>query len=194
VKIVVGLGNPGDQYRNTRHNLGFAVLDHYAQKHQDKELSWENDKGSKSEVLKIGETWLVKPLTFMNNSGLSVSQIVNYYKINPEDLIVVYDELDLPLGKIKVRSGGSAAGHHGVESIIDKLGTDKFIRVRLGVGNLRSQSAERRKGQAFDANHFVLEGFMPGERSKVKHMVKQAIGALDTLLSEGLEKAQTQFN
>lgn len=136
---------------------------------------------------------LAKPQTFMNKSGIAVKLLTTYYKLPTTNLIVIHDELDLPLGKIKVRLGGAAAGHHGVESIIASLGTDKFIRVRLGIGNLRTQSAER-KGQTLSAEKFVLEPFLHSEKSQVKHMIKQAIKVLDLLLEKGLEAAQTQFN
>lgn len=194
MKLIIGLGNPGDKYTKVRHNLGFLVLDEYAKMYVKSEIAWEGNTKLKSQILKLDQTlWLVKPQTFMNNSGMAVSELVNYYKVVPEDIIIVHDELDLPLGKIKVRIGGAAAGHHGVESVIDKLGTDQFIRVRLGIGNLRSMSGER-KGTHFNAEHYILEPFMPNERSKVKHMVKQAVSAIETLLEKGLESAQNQYN
>ncbi len=193
MKIIVGLGNPGEKYKNTRHNLGFLSLDHFAEKHLGPKITWQISKRFKSQIIELGEVILVKPQTFMNNSGEAVSKIVNFYKVKEEDLIIVYDELDLPLGKIKVRFGGAGAGHHGIESIITALDSDKFVRIRLGIGNLRSQSSERGK-QHFSAEHFVIESFMPGERSKVKHMIKQGLTALDLVVSKGLGFAQTQFN
>ncbi len=191
MKLIVGLGNPGEQYIGTRHNLGFLVLDEYARKHI--EPNWENDKKAKSEIIKHKDIILARPQTYMNNSGQAVAKLVSYYKIKPEDLVVIHDELDLVLGKIKMRLGGAAAGHHGVESIINALGTDKFIRIRLGIGNLRSQSAER-GGQHFNVDHFVVEPFVPQEKSKVKSMLKQTVKAIDLLLEKGLDKAQNQFN
>lgn len=195
MKLIVGLGNPGDKYAGTRHNLGFDVIDELAKKMENGQ--WTMDKKFKSEIFNCQfsnvNCILVKPQTYMNHSGMAVSLIANYYKIAPEDIVVVYDELDLHLGKIKVRLGGAAAGHHGVESIIEALGTDKFIRIRLGIGNLRTKSAEH-KGQTVSAEKFVLESFMPNEKSKVKHMIKQALKALEILLSKGLDEAQNQFN
>ncbi|TSC66081.1 MAG: peptidyl-tRNA hydrolase, PTH1 family, partial [Microgenomates group bacterium Gr01-1014_80] len=113
--------------------------------------------------------------------------------VKSEDIIVIHDDLDLMLGKIKVRKGGAAGGHHGVESIIEALGTDQFVRIRLGIGNQKSHSGEHERVH-FNAEHFVLEPFMPNERSKVKHMVKQATEALELLLDKGLDVAQSQFN
>lgn len=186
MKLIVGLGNPGEKYQSVRHNLGFMVLDELAS-------NWEDNKKCKALVVKTNDLIFAKPLTYMNNSGLAVKLLTTYYNLQPTNLIVVHDDLDLPLGKIKVRLGGAGAGHHGVESIIAALGTDKFIRVRLGIGNLRTQSSEHKKAHV-DTNKFVLEPFMHSEKSKVKHMIKQAVKALDILIKEGLEKAQNQFN
>lgn len=191
MKLIVGLGNPENKYAGTRHNLGFDILDELTKKFNL--VDWNLEKKFKAEIIKTDELILVKPQTYMNLSGMAVNLIASFYKIAPEDIIVVYDELDLPLGKIKVRLGGAAAGHHGVESIIKSLGTDKFIRVRLGIGNLRTKSAEH-KGQSVSAEKFVLEPFMHSEKAQVKHMIKQALKALSLLLEKGLEKAQTQFN
>lgn len=189
--LIVGLGNPEDHYAKTRHNLGFEVLDKYVKKTGDE--TWSLDNKFKAEVIKRGDLMFAKPLTFMNKSGMAVKLLTTYYKIPTTDLIIIHDELDLPLGKIKVRLGGAAAGHHGVESIISSLNTDKFIRVRLGIGNLRTKSGEH-KGQTISAEKFVLDPFKHSERSQVKHMIKQTLKALDLLLDKGLDYAQNQFN
>lgn len=191
MRLVVGLGNPGEKYQNVRHNLGFFALDEYVKKMDSG--SWIMDSKFKAEIIKNEDLIFAKPQTYMNNSGLAVKLLATYYKIPTTDVIVVYDELDLPLGKIKVRMGGAAAGHHGVESIISALGTDQFIRVRLGIGNLKTQSAEH-KATHVSAEKFVLDSFIHSEKSQVKHMIKQAIKALDELLEKGLEYAQNQFN
>jgi peptidyl-tRNA hydrolase, PTH1 family len=191
MKLIVGLGNPEERYSGTRHNLGFDILDELTRKLNLKE--WSKEDKFKSEVIKTEQLMLVKPQTFMNKSGIAVKLLSDYFKVLPEDIVIIHDELDLPLGKIKVRIGGAAAGHHGVESIIEALNDDKFIRVRLGIGNLRTQSSEH-KGQTLSAEKFVLEPFMHKEKSAVKHMTKQALKALDILIEDGLEKAQNQFN
>lgn len=195
MKLIVGLGNPGEKYIGVRHNLGFMVVDELAKSFDNGQ--WTFDKNLKSEILNSQisnvKCVLVKPQTYMNNSGLAVKLLTTRYLLPATDLIVIHDELDLPLGKIKVRMGGAAAGHHGVESVTAELGTDKFIRVRLGIGNLRTQSGEH-KGQHISAEKFVLEPFIHSEKSKVKHMLKAAVKALEILLEKGLEKAQNQFN
>jgi len=197
MKLIVGLGNPGDKYAGVRHNLGFMVVDELGKRGKGKGESWKYEEKFKSEILDFTlnalRLTLVKPQTYMNNSGMAVQALVDYFKIAPEDVIIIHDELDLPLGKIKVRIGGAGAGHHGIESIIKILGTDKFIRVRLGIGNLKTQSSEH-KGASVSAEKFVLEPFIRSETGSVKHMIKQALKALDELLDKGLEYAQNQFN
>jgi peptidyl-tRNA hydrolase, PTH1 family len=144
MKLIVGLGNPGEKYENTRHNVGFMVLEHLLKNLEPVNKSnWATDKKLKSEIFSLeyktkkGESEkiiLAKPLTYMNNSGLAISLIMSYYKIKPIDVWVVHDELDLPLGFIKIRFGGGAAGHHGIESIMEIIKTDKFWRFRMGIG------------------------------------------------------------
>ena len=182
MKLIVGLGNPGDKFIGVRHNLGFEVVEELVKKMDDGK--WKIEEKFKSEIIKTPHLIFAKPQTYMNNSGLAVRQLVDYYKIPTTEVIVIHDDLDLPLGKIKVRLGGAAAGHHGVESIIKELGTDQFIRVRLGIGDSKTNSAE----------HYVLAPFPPNEKSKVKHLLKQAIQAIDILLKDGLAQAQNQFN
>lgn len=193
MKLIVGLGNPGEKYTGVRHNLGFEVVDELVNRLQGAGDSWKYNEKFKAEIIKVGDLILARPQTYMNNSGLAVKLLATYYKILTTDIIVIHDELDLPLGKIKVRLGGAAAGHHGVESVINSLGSDQFIRVRLGIGNLKTQSAEHKKVHV-SAEKFVLEAFMPKEHTKVKHMIQQASKALEILLEKGLDVAQNQYN
>lgn len=189
MKLLIGLGNPGEQYKGSRHNLGFEVVDEIL-RHLGG--SWSLEKKLKSEVAKVGELILVKPQTYMNNSGMATQLVADYYKVLPEDIIIIHDDLDLLLGKLKVRVGGAAGGHHGVESVIEAIG-DEFIRVRLGIGNDRSHSGEHNR-VSFNAEHFVLETFLPKEKSKVKSMLKQAREAIETVLEKGIDVAQNQYN
>lgn len=191
MKLLVGLGNPGEKYEGTRHNLGFQFLDDL--RHKLNAGEWSPSDKFKAEVLKALDLYLVRPLTYMNNSGMAVAHIADYYKIAPEDIVIIHDDMDLPLGSIKIRRGGAAAGHHGVESIIDKLGSDNFVRIRMGVGNWKTQSSEH-GGNSLNAEHYVLEEFLPNEKSRVKQMLKHAIQALERYLEDGLEAAQSQFN
>lgn len=203
--LIVGLGNPEDKYDGTRHNLGFEVMDHLAHKlgssSQGLGSSWEREDKFKSEILRANYTLstkpysliLVKPQTYMNLSGLAVSSLAKFYKISPENIIVIHDDLDLVLGKIKVRLGGGAAGHHGVESVIKSLGTDKFLRIRLGIGNTAGFLGEHKR-VSFEAEKFVMEPFSAKEKSKVKSMTKLAIQAVEAILEKGTEVAQNQYN
>ncbi len=191
MKLIVGLGNPGEKYIGTRHNLGFDVLDELTRKLNL--VDWVKEDKFKSELIKVPELLLVKPQIYVNNSGMAVKSLASYYKIPISNIIVVHDELDLPLGKIKIRLGGAAAGHHGVESIINTLSTDQFIRIRLGIGTLQTQSSEHKR-RALNAEKFVLEPFTHSEKPQIKHIIKQAIKALDLLLEKGLKQAQNQFN
>lgn len=205
MKLIVGLGNPEEQYAGTRHNLGFEVLDALVHrlnsKNEGSPLEWENSEKFKSLILKSSYTLdaklstliLAKPQTSMNNSGLAVSRVAQFYKIPSEDIIVIHDELDLLLGKMKVRLGGGVGGHHGLESILSSLGTDKFIRVRLGIGNTDGFLGEHKR-VSFSAEKFVMEGFLEKERSKVKSLTKHAIQAIEIILEKGIDKAQNQFN
>ncbi|MBU3957422.1 aminoacyl-tRNA hydrolase [Patescibacteria group bacterium] len=209
MKLIVGLGNPGKKYQNSRHNLGFEVVDALAHKllvHSSRQgrgsprAAWFMDKKFKSEILEINKLpttnsklLLALPATYMNNSGLAVKLLVDFYKIPLSDLIIIHDDLDLNLGKIKIRQGGSGAGHHGVESIIKSLEGDEFIRVKLGIATPSLQSSER-GGQAVDVDRFVLKKFMPSERSRVRRMIKEVVEAMELLLKEGLEKAQNKYN
>lgn len=194
--LIAGLGNPGDKFVHTRHNLGFEVINMLVHK-LGMQNKWSQEEKFISKIIKINETTpkliLAKPTTFMNRSGLAVSKIAQYYKIKPEQIIVIHDELDLVLGHIKVKLGGSGGGHHGTESVIKQLGSDKFIRVRLGIGNMESLSGEH-KHRSFNAEHFVVENFLPNEKSKVKAMIKRAVKAIEIILEDGIEKAQNQFN
>lgn len=202
MKLIVGLGNPGEKYESTRHNVGFMVLDQLLKDIAPVTKSnWSKEEKLKSEIYtfentpKNGESEkiiLARPLTYMNNSGLAVSKIVEYYKIDPTDLWVVYDELDLPLGSMKIRQGGGAAGHHGIESIMEKLGTDKFYRFRLGIG--LSKNKEGMNKQHLDVPDYVLNGFRGGEASKARTMIKRGSKALQGALDKGIESAQNQFN
>jgi peptidyl-tRNA hydrolase, PTH1 family len=133
MKLIVGLGNPGEKYKNTRHNMGFMKVDDMMADLQDRS-QWSFEKKFNAEMVKVKDTIFAKPQTFMNNSGDSVSKLVNFYNINLQDLLVVHDDVDLELGKVKEQFGVGSAGHKGVQSIIDALGSQDFWRMRVGIG------------------------------------------------------------
>lgn len=191
MKLIVGLGNPGEKYASTRHNLGYMVLDELLRKLTPvEETIWQEDKKLNSLIAKIDGFVLVKPQAFMNRSGLVVVKVANFYKIEVEDIWVAHDDVDLLLGKMKIRIGGAAAGHHGVESIIERLGTDQFVRFRLGIGHPREEVDFKRK----PVEDYVLADFDTGEKTRMRQLVKKAVKAIHLALDEGLEKTMNRFN
>ncbi len=184
VKLVVGLGNPGPRYANTRHNVGFMVVDRLARK-----AGVSLTKRQCNALTGIGsigrqKVCLAKPQTFMNLSGDAVACLVRFYRVAPEDLIVIYDDRDLPAGRVRMRERGSAGGQHGMESIIARLGTNEFPRLRIGIG----RPAE------MDAVDHVLGSFSPEERPLMEEALKRAVEAVQCALSEGVPAAMNSFN
>lgn len=196
MKLIVGLGNPGGQYESTRHNIGFMVVDKLARELTTTAVTWKEDSERKALVARAGDVILAKPLTYMNNSGLAVGALIRYYKLSPEDLWVVHDDIDLPLGKIRIREHGGTGGHHGIETIVAALKTDKFVRFRLGIGRGKEQSAATRDKNLHHRSviQFVLSRFTRHEAGNLKHLVKHGTEAVRTALLEGIDKAANRFN
>jgi peptidyl-tRNA hydrolase, PTH1 family len=184
VKAIVGLGNPGREYSGTRHNVGFAVLDELARRAS---VAFET---SSSEALVAkwrrpdGQVLLVKPLTFMNASGQAIGELARYFKIDPADVLVIVDEVQLPLGKLRARTRGSAGGHNGLKSAIAHIG-DAFPRLRLGVG----RGDERR-----DLADHVLSRFDKGEAAEVERMTTRAADAAEMFIASGIGAVMNAFN
>ena len=182
--IIVGLGNPGKKYVGTRHNAGFEVLDNFAKEHGIK-MNRIKFKGLLGEGRIQGEqVILLKPQTFMNLSGHSVREIVNFYKLEPSRLIVVYDDIDTPLGRIRVRKNGSAGTHNGMKDIIYNLMFDEFPRIRVGIGSSGNK----------DIIGHVLGGFDENEIKPISRTVAWASEALETIVTEGVDKAMNKYN
>ncbi len=186
MKLVIGLGNPGAEYERTRHNVGFRVVDKLAAKH-----GWKWNERRSRAVLASGtigseKVVLAKPLTFMNLSGQTVGELVRWYKVSPEDVLVVYDELDLPVGKIRLRAEGSAAGHNGLRDIIAHLHTNQFPRLRVGIGHPRSSRIRGR-------DH-VLSAPSGDERILLETGEDRAVDAIETAITQGLEKTMNVVN
>lgn len=197
MKLIVGLGNPGEKYERTRHNLGFMALEELLRKLESADKTfWDEEKDLKAQIKKINSNGLsillAKPTTFMNTSGFAVSKVLNYYKIEPSEMIIIHDDSDLPLGKIRVRFGGASGGHRGVQSIIDVLGTDKFLRVRLGIG--RPEDERKGKGKRKDLDRYVLAPFSGKDRNEIKHMVNETAKVISKILENGLETYMSKYN
>jgi PTH1 family peptidyl-tRNA hydrolase len=165
--LIVGLGNPGKKYEKTRHNVGFRVID---------ELGFLNKKG----------VVLAKPKVFMNLSGGAVKSLITKYGIPVSNLWVIHDDIDLPLGKIRISKSRGAAGHKGVESIIKELKTKSFVRFRIGI--------QPKTGKPRSSEKFVLQKFTKGEERTVKEVIKKSVEAIEMVLREGLEKGMTKYN
>jgi peptidyl-tRNA hydrolase, PTH1 family len=186
MKLVIGLGNPGSQYERTRHNVGFRVVDKLAEK-----LGWKWTGRRSRAVLASGtigseKVVLVKPLTFMNLSGEAVAALVRWYNVSPEDILVVYDELDLPVGKVRLRPRGSAGGHNGIESIIRYLHTDQFPRLRVGIG--------RPTHSRMDGAGHVLSVPPGDERILLDAGEDRAVEVVQMVIAEGVEKTMNEVN
>jgi peptidyl-tRNA hydrolase, PTH1 family len=195
VKAIVGLGNPGTKYRGTRHNVGFAVVEEVAGRAGVDFLSaparalvarWRGPEGI--------VTLLAKPLTFMNESGPAVAELVRYYRIEPSDLLIVVDEAQLPLGKLRARARGSAGGHNGLKSVIAHLG-EEFSRLRVGIGRGPdgSDAATGRTPRRDLAGH-VLSRFDGAEEPEVDRMVQRAADAAETFITSGIAAVMNGFN
>lgn len=183
-KIIVGLGNPGPRYAASRHNVGFHVLDRLAEKHHLKFSRRRFNARLAEGAITNTRVLLVEPQTFMNLSGEAIAKVVASQRVPLSAIIVVYDDLDLPLGKLRLRAHGSAGGHHGMESIIAKIHSADFPRLRVGIG--RPDSRE-------DVDH-VLGGFTEDELKTMNATYARAVEAIETWLNEGIEKAMNGFN
>ena len=183
-RLVVGLGNPGDRYQHTRHNIGFMVADALA---EDSGSKWERNKKWEADATKIGTTTLIKPVTFMNLSGRAVGRAARYFKLTPAQVLVIYDDADLPLGSLRFREGGSHGGQNGIRSIISELGTQEIPRLKLGIG--RTDRDPRHEL----ADH-VLGRFAPEERSSLEEMLGSATEAVTHALSFGVVSAMNRYN
>lgn len=182
--VVVGLGNPGSRFSSTRHNVGFMALDHLAKK---LDVSFRGKfQAEIGEALIAGDkALLVKPQTFMNLSGRSVREVLNWYKLTPENLIVIYDDMDLPLGKIRLRPQGGAGGHNGIKSIIGELGTESFNRVKIGIG---------RPPEGWDPADYVLSDLRSNDVRDLAEVLVMVEGAVNSIISEGINRAMNSYN
>jgi peptidyl-tRNA hydrolase, PTH1 family len=183
MKLVAGLGNPGSKYKGTRHNVGFEIADELARRHG---LTFDSSPAD-AIVARWRErnTLVVKPLTFMNLSGQAVGELARYFKIDPADALVIVDEVQLPLGRLRFRARGSAGGHNGLRSIEAHLGTDQYPRLRVGVG--------RGDGRLDLADH-VLARFEPDERVVIDEAVSRAADAMEVFIDDGIDIVMNRYN
>jgi len=162
MKLIVGLGNPGDKYKTTRHNVGFMVLDELA---KTLDLSFQNNEARKVIFAKRDDLELIKPQTFMNNSGQPLPEILNKHKVKSQDTLIVFDDIDMEVGKIRYRDSGSSGGHKGMQSIIDSLRTENIPRIKIGIG----------RSQVMEPDQYVTTKFTSEELNKIKTAIPEAI-------------------
>jgi peptidyl-tRNA hydrolase, PTH1 family len=184
VKLIVGLGNPGREYEHTRHNVGFQVAEELAHRYR---VTLKTHVKWKARAAKIAElddgVLLAEPMTFMNLSGWAVREIAAFHKLAPSDVLVVVDDADLPLGRLRIRAGGSAGGHNGLKSVIQELGTPEFPRLRVGVGR-----------QPGELKSHVLGRFSEEERAQIDAAVKRAADAAELFAKENILAAMNRYN
>jgi PTH1 family peptidyl-tRNA hydrolase len=185
VRFIVGLGNPGLAYRDTRHNVGFMIIDRLAQKHgvsiSGRKFRARCGKG------RIGndQVFLIKPQTVMNLSGLSVRDLLSFYQRSPNDMILIHDDLDLNFGTLRIKQRGGHGGHKGVESVIESLGETDFVRLKVGIG---------RPLNGLDARGYVLQPFNREQKGQLVEILVRAVNAIEMILLEGVERAMSVFN
>ncbi len=185
MKIIVGLGNPEKKYDGTRHNIGFSVIDSICDEFNIS-LEMRKHKGLCGKGVIAGEkVVLVKPLTYMNLSGECVREVMDFYKVEPQDVIVIFDDISLPPGKIRIRPKGSAGGHNGIKSIISHLNSDEFWRIKCGVGD---------KPKGYDLADYVLSRFTKEELCDIEEEKKQAVKACQCMIAQGINEAMNQYN
>tara|TARA_B100000282_G_scaffold144159_1_gene103581 strand:+ start:25073 stop:25648 length:576 start_codon:yes stop_codon:yes gene_type:complete len=183
--LIAGLGNPGDKYKNNRHNIGFQIIDTYLTFFSQNKLIDKFDSEYTSINFKENKLHIIKPKTFMNESGIAVNKCINFFKIPLENLIVIYDEMDLSPGNIKIKFGGGSAGHNGIKSIINCLGSEKFTRVRIGIG----KPVNKEK-----ISSYVLSNFNNDELNLFNEIKTNIKYIIEDLVLEGLPFAMNKFN
>lgn len=181
MKLIIGLGNPGKEYVNTRHNIGFMILDHY-----NNDCLWKKKWNSLYQETKINneKVLLVKPLTYMNLSGNSVIEFVNFYKINLEDILVIQDDLDLEIGKYRLKINSSSGGHNGIKSIIEKLNSNAFARLKIGISNNKN----------IDTKDYVLGKFTKEEQGILNKLYPIFNDIINSFITNGIETTMNNYN
>lgn len=190
MKLIVGLGNPGAKYENSRHNLGFMVIDGFV---RSRGLYWRKSSDWICYYVREPEFVLVKPSTFMNKSGISILAVSNFFRIDRKDVLVIHDDLDLDFGKIRLVFDSSSAGHRGVESIVESLGSIDFGRLRVGIGR-PSPAKPDSDGKSPDMESYVLMDFTDEEKKELLGVIGKSVEAVDAYLKEGLMAAMNKFN
>ncbi|MEA5498190.1 aminoacyl-tRNA hydrolase [Limnoraphis robusta] len=191
-QLIVGLGNPESKYDRTRHNIGFAAVDSLSTTWQISLSENRKFQGQFGEGIwrRSDKIRLLKPLTYMNRSGQAIQAVVNWYKLHPESVLVIYDDMDLPMGRLRLRLSGSAGGHNGMKSTISHLGTQNFPRLRIGIGKPKDPASS----QTGETISHVLGKFSPSETLVMDKVLKLVLEAVELSLKQGVEKAMSLYN
>ena len=189
--IIAGLGNPGEQFKNTRHNVGFMAVDAFAEKNKFPEFKLQKKSNSliSESIINDEKIILAKPQTFMNESGKAVKKIISNFKFQISNLIIIHDDIDLPVGKIKIIKERGSAGHKGVESIVKSIGNNGLIRFRIGISPCLKPDVKQVK-----AKKIVLKNFSKEEQKTIDEALQKIVDALDLFMKEGLDKTMNQYN
>ena len=185
MKIVIGLGNPGKEYESTRHNMGFMTIDKLAEKYSVSINEYKHKALCTKAMIGIDKVLLVKPQTYMNNSGEAVREVMDYYKVEPTDIIIIYDDIDLDPGQLRIREQGTAGSHNGMKSVIKHMGTTEFVRVRVGVGA---------KPENWDLADYVLSHPEGEDRKLIDEGTDKAVTAIEMLIKDEKSEAMNMFN
>lgn len=180
-RLFVGLGNPGDKYESTRHNIGFKVIEEIADKFSGTWKTWRSNSQISEVKIDGNQVRLIKPLTYMNRSGEPLSEFTQYFGIDPSEMVVIHDELDLPLGELRLKFGGGEAGHNGLRSISQMLGTKEYWRLRCGIG----KPTNKEEGASW-----VLQSFSKDEKEIIEALITQSISAIVNMCKNGVKSAQ----
>lgn len=184
MKLVVGLGNPGRKYKDTKHNAGFMVVDRLADKYNARLNKEEKKAVVAKERIKGEKVILAKPQTFMNKSGAAVQPLADYYNLDMDDILVIYDDLDLEIGQLKIKPKGGHGGHNGLRSVINRLSSKDFPRVRIGIGRPEHRSVK----------DYVLSKFSADERDEIDDTLTQGVKAAELFIADNLDKAMNKYN
>ena len=189
--LIAGLGNPGRRYENTRHNLGFRVIDELRRRHMQSAFQSKFGGESVTGLIRTQRVILIKPMEFMNKSGFAIQRASQFHDVEPEDILVVHDELDLPPARLRLKNGGGHGGNKGLRSIIDQLGNRDFLRIRLGIGKPLKDNGQA--GEGSGAN-YVLSKFPANEECQMNEAVQNAADAAEHILAKGMMAAMNNFN
>lgn len=189
--LIAGLGNPGRRYENTRHNVGFRVIDELQRRHM--QSGYQTKFNAETVTGQINDTrvLLIKPMEFMNKSGFAIQRASQFLDVPPENILVVHDELDLPPARVRLKSGGGHGGNNGLRSIVDQLGSKDFLRIRLGIGKPQKESGE--PGEGSGAN-YVLSKFPADQERDIEDAIKHAADAAEAVLAKGMSAAMNDFH